>query len=96
MKELKVLEYLKKEISFLSNAISYNEQNGVSTDHLKINLSKINEAIKEFEELNNRSCIKCNTYYMKCKIFNVYWKKSESSLIIDSSSFYCNKYEPKQ
>lgn len=59
-------------------------------------IETIDEAIKELEELNNRSCIKCNTYYMKCKIFNIYWKKSESSLIIDANNFCCNKYELKQ
>lgn len=74
MKELKVLEYLKKEINFLSNAISYNEQNGVSTDHLKINLSRINEVIKELEELNNRSCDKCKYWHKKgfCFLLEIY------------------------
>ena len=43
--------------------------NHIKTSNINrlINITHIDEAIKELEELNSRSCIKCNTYYMKCK-----------------------------
>lgn len=83
MKELKATKVLKNILN-IADYGRYMEEQEI-----------IKEAIKELEELNNRSCIKCNTYYMKCKTFNTYWKKSESSLIIDASTFYCSEFEAK-
>lgn len=98
MKELKALEILKYNKNTMIKFInSFDDDCKEDDEYISGNkyIEELDLAINELEELNNRSCIKCNTYYMKCKIFNAYWKKSETSLIVDANSFCCNRYEAK-
>lgn len=91
---LKALEILRSRLNELETASKIVTIDN-NQERFKLPILNTIRAIEELEEINNRSCIKCNTYYLKCKIFNAYWKKSESSLIIDASSFFCNRYEAK-
>lgn len=58
---------LEKERDFLSNAISYNIQNGAPTNHLQNNLNKTNEAIKELEEYEQKYNQREFDYRTKCQ-----------------------------
>ena len=93
-KNIRMLKEAIAELEALENKFKKEQENNLSSEIAKT--ETILGLKKYIEALENRSCESCNTYYMKCNIFNAYWKKSETSLIIDSSSFYCTKYEPKQ
>lgn len=65
-------------------------------DSLDQHKRKIDKAIKELEELNNRSCSKCNN-----NIFNKGKKEYGCNRIeinpsdMKQAGFYCSKYEAK-
>ncbi len=90
---MKALEILKK--IYANNPDTRFQRNNIDINFTIHDFSNVNEAIKELEALEKRSCEGCSADYIKCKIFIAYWKKTESSCIDDSKCFYCNKWEPK-
>lgn len=80
---MKALEILQEGLEFMIKAIEVNPN---SVKELQSEIDIYNEAIKELEELENRSCGNCKHWIgLYCRTYN----------INSDFNFYCNKWENK-
>ncbi|PUE67407.1 hypothetical protein [Arcobacter lacus] len=82
-RSLKALDLLKEQYNILNNGI----------DGIWINPKKLDEAIKELEDLENRSCNNCLYFSNSGHGFGLCNKGVSSDFKI--GTFYCNKWEVK-
>ena len=89
------LEILKK--IYANNPDTRFQRNNIDINFTIHDFSNVNEAIKELEALENRSCDNCKNALALHKDPNV--SHSEFCCMIDSrynnKDFYCNKWESK-
>ena len=95
---MKALEILKK--IYANNPDTRFQRNNIDINFTIHDFSNVNEAIKELEALENRSCEGCKHssehYRYQCLICEIgvsnYKDSSESMVNYD---FYCNRWESK-
>lgn len=84
MKAIKILKKIYK-----NNPDTRIQRNNVDVNFTIHDFNNINEAIKELEELENRSCDTCKIKF--CSIKRILTREDE----INSNYFYCNDWENK-
>ena len=84
MKAVKILKKIYK-----NNPDIRSQRNNIDINFTIHNFNEIKEAIKELEELENRSCNTCKSN--SCSIKRILIREDE----INSNYFYCNDWENK-
>ena len=93
MKELKAIEILKYNKNAMIKFInSFDDDCKEDDEYISGNkyIEELNEAIKELEELNNRSCVSCK-HYNRTQTCNKLIARSGYK----ENEFYCSRYEAK-
>lgn len=109
MKELKAIEILKHNKNAMIKFInSFDDDCKEDDEYISGNkyIEELNEAIKELEELNNRSCLSCIFAYRdkNKKIDDVQgqvlgskprWSYCKKLMLNVTKDFCCNRFEAK-
>ena len=89
---MKALEILKR--IYINNPDTRFQRNNIDINFTIHDFSNVNEAIKELEALENRSCESCKHSEFDA-VFQTFYSSSESIFCHQCSKNFTNKWESK-